>query len=250
MTGGHYLLVGPVRHDDEWGPLRRIQARTEIGRHEVSPGDIGGWITIDGSAQLSGRGWVADDAVLCGSARVTHEAVLEDSAVASDDASLSGRAVVGGTSRVGGRARVAGHASVGDRARVLGSATLRGYSSVQGDAHCAGGIELGGDVVLTGFTHLIGDAVITDHGQMLVIGPYGRQGISVSFFRSRRGELLASCSLAHGAALTVLAELQAPADEYAEPVISAHRAEVLRQLIRAEFRLDRYSGGTVRHLST
>ncbi|MFB2555096.1 hypothetical protein [Herbiconiux liangxiaofengii] len=250
MTDRHYVLVGPVRRDMEWGQLRRIQATIEIGRLRVSPGDVGGWISIDGSAHLADRGWVADDAVLCGSARVTDEAILGEAAIASGEASISGRAVVGGTSQVGERAHVAGHASVADRARVLGSATLAGYPSVRDDAYRAGRLELRGDVALTGSAHLVGAAVISEHEHRLVIGPNGRHGTYISFFRNRTEDLQASCPGAHGPALSVLAELQAPADEYAEPVISAHRAEVLRQLVRAEFRLDRYSGGTVRHLST
>ena len=72
--------------------LHRIRAVTDLPRHGVRAGDVGGWIA--GTANLFGGAWVSGDALVSGDARVYGNALVYGNARVSGNALVSGDAQV------------------------------------------------------------------------------------------------------------------------------------------------------------
>ena len=90
FTGGMLRVGGAALH--------RIRAVTDLPRHGVRAGDMGGW--VESTDNLSGDAWVFGDARVFGAARV------------SGAAEVFGAARVFGAAEVSGDARVSGDAEV------------------------------------------------------------------------------------------------------------------------------------------
>lgn len=78
----------------------RIRALKDIPRHNVSKGDIGGWVEHKRNLSQSGDSWIADDA------RVGDESMVRADALVSHQASIFGKSYVQDDSRVLHRATV------------------------------------------------------------------------------------------------------------------------------------------------
>ena len=84
--------------------LHRIRAVTDLPRHGVRAGDVGGWIA--GTANLSGGARVFGDAWVYGDAEVFGGAQVSGRAWVFGDAQVFGGAEVSGAARVFGDAEV------------------------------------------------------------------------------------------------------------------------------------------------
>lgn len=121
----------------------QIRAVVDMPEVNVARGHTGGW--VQSSDNITGRGWVADDAVVYGAATISGSAVVKDNAVVAGSARVDGGCV-------GDDARVGGHAWVTDHAVVSGHAVVEGCAVIRDEAHA------------TGCAHISGDAIVREYG--------------------------------------------------------------------------------------
>ena len=96
--------------------LFRIEAIKDIAIHNVSKGEVGGYIEFE--TNLYDNAWVFDDATVYGEATVCGEAIVRGEATVCEEATVCGDATVCGKATVCGEAIVCGEATVyGDRIR-------------------------------------------------------------------------------------------------------------------------------------
>ena len=162
-----FELTDDTVHTDEGVTLYRIRATEDIPAHGVVAGDLGGFVeSVD---NLSGNGWVSDDARVYGNAWVYGNARVYG------NAEVYGNAWVYGNARVYGEAWVQGEALVYGEARVYGEALVAGEALVYGEAQVSGKARIYGYAHLTEIRHV---------QQVIGIGSEDR---TATFFRTLGG---------------------------------------------------------------
>ena len=170
--------------------LTRIRALIDMPYHEVTAGDLGGYIEketnlphelngwvfgdarvseeavvrdfaqVKDSANVSGRAMVCGSAVIKDRATVTVNAVVGGAAFVYEDARISGNAEVIGNAKVFGHALVRESASVSGRARVFDFARIRERASVEGSACIYGNAIVSGRAKISDQVKVYGDSVV------------------------------------------------------------------------------------------
>ena len=159
-----YELTDETMETSSGNILRRIRALTEIrtAMGTVQPGDLGGWVELEGNLAQDGSAWVSDDARVFGNARV------------------SGSAWISGDARVFGNARVYGDARVSGNARVFGNAWVSGNALVSDDAR------------------VLGNARVSDITHVLTVGPIGSRNGTTTFMLDKEGTIFVKCGCFFG----------------------------------------------------
>ena len=140
--------------------LFRIKALVAFG--DVKEGDLGGFVEKESNLDNDGNAWVYGNAKVSGDARVYGDAQV------SGDARVCGNALVCGNAQVSGNARVSGEAWVYDNARVCGNAR------VSGDARVCGNLDYA------------------------IVGGFGSEQRTTTFFRQKDGTVGVRCGCFYG----------------------------------------------------
>lgn len=174
----HVLLDETIRTDDGV-TLRRIRAGRDLPDHEVTAGDLSGW--VQSLNNVENDGWVSADAMVFGRATVGDRAHLTMSAQASGQTYVGGQAIMTGQSRATGLAVVSGNAQMRDTAEISGSARLSGYAQMCGNA------KVDGDTLVSGRVHLSDGAELRRMQDLLVVGPLGSANTDLVLYRTTSG---------------------------------------------------------------
>jgi len=98
--------------------LNRIRAVRDIPKHDISAGQLGGYIECEDNLSHAGSCWVGGNAQVFGDAKVFEYALVTDRAKVASNAKVYGHARVDGSASVIAGSVVEGNAHVGGRALV------------------------------------------------------------------------------------------------------------------------------------
>lgn len=107
----------------------RIRATVPIPEHNVSVGQLGGYIQTEHNLDHTGTAWVAHHAVVLDNARVTGHALVQGYALVKENSLVSG------------------HAIVSDNSTITGNSHIMDSALVLGDAHIANTVIAGNAVI-------------------------------------------------------------------------------------------------------
>lgn len=152
MAEKKYEFTGETREVDG-RTVKRIRALRDVHGY-VKKGNLGGWITDDGSLSHDDTCWVHCEA------SVLDKASVRGSAVLYDQARLTGHAVVGGEAHVGGRATVSDWAYVGGNAYIADEVEISNHGIVDGSTMVCGKAKVRGSAHVIVHAHVSGNAVV------------------------------------------------------------------------------------------
>ncbi|WP_171299692.1 polymer-forming cytoskeletal protein [Enterococcus cecorum] len=156
--------------------LYRIRALIDF--HDVSAGDLGGYIEKEANLSQEGNAWVYDNARVFGDAKICSDAKVRDNAWVYDDAYISDNARVYGNAKVYGDTYVCDNAWVYDDAIICGQAIVR--SCVHDNA------KVYGDACVFGNAIICGDAVIAERGDYIVFKNSWSSGRYFTYTKSNK----------------------------------------------------------------
>lgn len=139
-----------------WGEdrtLYRVQAMTDIPRHGVHAGDLGGYVESEKCLSHEGDAWVG------GNARVFKDARVRDNALVTDDAQLKQKSKALGNATVEDASELSQWAVAAGNAAVTGASKMSWHSRADGDARLE-------SASLLMKTHVTGSAVVTGEAPM------------------------------------------------------------------------------------
>ena len=165
--------------------LHQVRYLRDIG-HNITAGDLGGWIEKEENLSQYGDAQVCDNAKVFGDAMVYGNAMVYGDALVCGDAKVCGQALVYGDASVYGNAKVFGDAMVCDNAMVYGNARVCGSALVCDNA------KVGGNA------RVCGSAKISQIYDLIVIGPIGSRHSPTSFYRTQDDKILVSCGCFSG----------------------------------------------------
>lgn len=133
----NYILTDEILLINNSGTtLHRIMATTTFS--DVMEGDLGGW--IESKKNISGDGWVYDEAKVYGEGSVSENAKVYDNAVVFGDASLDNDAelhdnvVIFGGTKIRGTAKLFGDIEVGAPIEIVRD-SWSGITAIKGSKH-------------------------------------------------------------------------------------------------------------------
>ena len=103
-----------------------------------------------------------------------------------------------GDAWVYGNAKVCGDAQIYGNAKVYGDAKVCGNAQVYGDAWVCGNAKVCGDAQIYGDAWVCGDAQIYCNLDYAIVGGFGREQRTTTFFRQKDGSVGVKCGCFHG----------------------------------------------------
>ena len=131
----------------------------EVNGYQVHAGDKGGF--VHSLNNLSGRAWIADDAIVTDNATVFGKALIKNTAVVSGYAMVSGKAIIKNKASVGQHAKVTGSAVVSGSAKVTGYANVDGDTKIKNTAIIKDYARVTDQVTVSGHSEVSGRACLT-----------------------------------------------------------------------------------------
>lgn len=175
----------------------RIIALMDIPEKNVRKGDLGGFVGNEANLSQYGSAWVAEEAVACGNSYVSGDSLIRGKTIVMECAVVRDEALIDGECLIGGQSRIRGRS------------TLRGRLFVGGTA----------DITLA-------------IGQTSTLGPIGTSRVSISGWRTLRGEYeFAINRVVYGNYTTMLSDLAKIAKTDGELRMLQTTARLCRQSI-------------------
>lgn len=176
MEGKYKIINGDFLELDGMF-LYRIRALRDIPSHGVKAGDVGGWIEEEDNLSQEGCAWVGDDA------KVYDGGIVCGNAIACGNAQVYSEAGLFASAKLSGNAVAAHGAMVGETAQLKDDAFIKGEIFVNKNAVLCGNARFTGEACFST------DAYVTSCDDALVIKPLGPLARSITFYKTKGGEV-------------------------------------------------------------
>ena len=152
--------------------LFRIKALVEFGI--VKEGELGGFVEKESNIDDDGNAWVSGNAQVFGNAKIS------------------------GNAQVYGNAKVFGNAQVFGNAWISGNAQVYGNACVAGDVQISENAQVYGNAWISGNAQVYGNACVAENLDYAIVGGFGREQQTITFFRQKDGMVGVKCGCFYG----------------------------------------------------